>query len=146
MNSAFEINAPIVSGEIIDGEAIVLHLKRGHYFSMEGSAALIWGGIERRIAPAAIADALATRFGIGRDEALQAVEVLIGELGSHDLIRAAEEPGDAAGELAGLVPSGIAYSAPRIEIFTDMEDLLLLDPIHEVDEAGWPVPPRQAQA
>ena len=25
------------------------------------------------------------------------------------------------------------------ERFTDMQDLLLLDPIHDVDETGWPV-------
>jgi hypothetical protein len=27
-----------------------------------------------------------------------------------------------------------------LEVFTDMEDLLLLDPIHDVGDAGWPMP------
>jgi hypothetical protein len=31
------------------------------------------------------------------------------------------------------------YQAPTIERFDDLEELLVLDPIHEVDEAGWPV-------
>ena len=26
-----------------------------------------------------------------------------------------------------------------MEKYDDMQELLLLDPIHEVDEAGWPV-------
>ena len=31
------------------------------------------------------------------------------------------------------------FQSPEIQKFTDMEDLLLIDPIHEVDEeAGWP--------
>jgi len=31
-----------------------------------------------------------------------------------------------------------AFEKPKLQKFTDMQDLLLLDPIHEVDEAGWP--------
>ena len=27
---------------------------------------------------------------------------------------------------------------PRLDKYTDMQELLLLDPIHEVDERGWP--------
>ena len=30
------------------------------------------------------------------------------------------------------------FEFPIIEKFTDMQELLLLDPIHEVDEKGWP--------
>lgn len=33
------------------------------------------------------------------------------------------------------------YAAPTIENYTDMQDLLMLDPIHEVDVAGWPKKP-----
>ena len=30
------------------------------------------------------------------------------------------------------------YGLPALERFTDMEDLLLLDPVHDVEEMGWP--------
>ena len=30
------------------------------------------------------------------------------------------------------------YEPPVIECYPDMQELLLLDPIHEVDETGWP--------
>ncbi len=32
-----------------------------------------------------------------------------------------------------------AFEAPVLESYSDMQDLLLLDPIHDVDDAGWPV-------
>jgi hypothetical protein len=37
-------------------------------------------------------------------------------------------------------PSG--FEPPVLEKFTDMQDLILLDPVHEVDERGWPHVPR----
>jgi hypothetical protein len=41
---------------------------------------------------------------------------------------------------AGYVElSNVSYSAPSFEKFDDMADQLLLDPIHEIGEAGWPV-------
>jgi hypothetical protein len=50
----------------------------------------------------------------------------------------------------GLAPPGPAapddpapaeratFIAPVLAVYTDMQDLLLLDPIHDVDEIGWP--------
>lgn len=36
-----------------------------------------------------------------------------------------------------MLPAG--YRPPVLEVFADMQDLLLLDPIHDIDEVGWPV-------
>jgi hypothetical protein len=38
-------------------------------------------------------------------------------------------------------PIGTAeFHAPVLQVYSDMQDLLLLDPIHEVDATGWPMP------
>ena len=34
--------------------------------------------------------------------------------------------------------SKAVFNAPVLNKYTDMQDLLLLDPIHEVDATGWP--------
>ncbi len=135
----YEINAPAVAGEVIDGEAIILHLPLGHYFSSEGSGALIWAGIERRMALGDIAAALAERFSLAPESAEAAVDAFVGELLRHELIRSCDKPREAA--LIGALPGDGDYAPPRIEIYTDMQHLLLLDPIHDVDSAGWPVAP-----
>jgi hypothetical protein len=31
-----------------------------------------------------------------------------------------------------------SFEFPVLQKYTDMEDMLLLDPIHDVDETGWP--------
>ncbi len=41
--------------------------------------------------------------------------------------------------------SNVPYAPPALETYTDMQELLLLDPIHDVDETGWPAArPHQA--
>ncbi|HAR48554.1 MAG TPA: hypothetical protein DCR81_00210 [Smithella sp.] len=34
--------------------------------------------------------------------------------------------------------SKTVFNAPVLNKYTDMQDLLILDPIHEVDATGWP--------
>ena len=44
-------------------------------------------------------------------------------------------------ELPGGPPASKPdFQEPALQKYTDMEDLLLLDPIHEVDDTGWPNP------
>ena len=38
------------------------------------------------------------------------------------------------------------FERPKLGKYTDMQDLLLADPIHEVDEQGWPVQPGDFRA
>jgi hypothetical protein len=59
---------------------------------------------------------------------------------AEQLIRRALQGGSAAS--TPLAPIALwPEDSLRFERFTDMQDLLILDPIHEVDdEAGWPKP------
>jgi hypothetical protein len=36
--------------------------------------------------------------------------------------------------------SGLPFTAPALLAFRDLEGLLLLDPVHEVGDEGWPPP------
>ena len=40
---------------------------------------------------------------------------------------------------ADVPRSALEFAPPRLEKYSDLEDLLVLDPIHDVDEAGWPI-------
>lgn len=61
------------------------------------------------------------------------------ELSADDVIVAVDEPADTGpAEIAALAD---AYEPPVVVRYTNMSDLLLLDPIHDVDEQGWPSAP-----
>jgi hypothetical protein len=83
-----------------------------------------------------IVDALTAHYDSGPELISAAVDSCIERLLAHGLIREAPSSGDSA---LFLAPSGLPFPEPLVEHFTDMQDLLLLDPIHDVSEEGWPI-------
>ena len=99
----------------------------------------IWRLIEENASCTGIVEALEGRFDASGSEIATAVDALIAELMEAELIAA-----DSSIESAGPPPEVVQktpFPAPEVERFTDMQDLLLLDPIHEVDDTGWPHTP-----
>jgi hypothetical protein len=132
----------IVSEEI-DGEVIIVNLRNGNYYSLSQSATVIWAGIQERATLERLQHRLQRRYSgetgsMGRDlaELIQALEAeqLITLRAASEAPRAEGPPPD-----AGAAGEREAYRPPLFERFTDMGDLLLLDPVHDAeDERGWP--------
>jgi hypothetical protein len=61
----------------------------------------------------------------------------LGELEREGLIRPAERPAERLNASTG---QSRQFVPPVLERYDDMEDLLLLDPVHDVDAQGWPQP------
>ena len=142
MNCAFQINTPAVVSEIIDGEAVIINLKSGIYYSTEQVSSLLWSAIEQGKKYRQLLDLVKTGFPTVPED-LAAIDPFIDELITHELIR--EAPTESACALSDQVAlpqvSGARdFRAPALNVYADMKDLLLLDPIHDVDEVGWPTP------
>jgi hypothetical protein len=130
----YELNEPAVVAETIDGEAVVINLERGVYFSIKDCGLAIWTDLLSGEESSAIADRFRSHFGAQHPNVDEEVASFIGQLVNEQLIRSRVRPSDAPGPTA--LDAG--YSAPMLDKYTDMEALLLLDPIHDVDDAGWP--------
>jgi hypothetical protein len=125
-----------VAHERVEDEVIAINLSTGTYFSLRDSAADVWSlliaGADVDGAAAALAGAYDADVAPFADD----VRVFVASLVAEGLV--AELPDEAPATVAG--PSTTRpYAPPVVERYDDMEDLLLLDPIHEVDDAGWPV-------
>ena len=135
---ALRPNDRTVSSEEIDGEAIVMNHDSGVYFNSTGSGALIWRAISQGASRDQIVDALAAHYALEADAVRSDVTAFIADLERHGLIVSG---GAAPPEVTSLSGSATgSYQPPEIGVHTDLADLLLLDPIHEVAEAGWPSP------
>lgn len=144
MNSLmrFRVNSPKVVHETIDNEVVIIDFDTGNYYSLDGVGAYVWGCIENEHTLAEIVEEVARQF-IGDGIDLETViPELIGELQQDNLVVIVQT--SQMSEEAGQVANNVAKSAkhpfepPVLHRYTDMQELLLLDPIHEVDEAGWP--------
>ena len=136
--SRFRIGPEIVH-ETVDGEVIAIDLADGSYYSLAGSGSAVWEMLGQGASEAEIGVALADRFEAEEAEIGAAVATLLAQLRENGLI--VSEEGTAA-EPPAAARSGekTPFEAPRLERYNDMKDYFLLDPIHEVDTAGWPRP------
>ena len=133
----FRINDPQVVAETIEGEAVVVNLATGTYYSITGDSVLLWDAVVAGVSVEEIADAVAQATGSPVEEALGVVGGFCRSLEAEGLIveRVDEVASPVEVVLAG---GGAGLLSPGFETYSDMQDLVLLDPVHEVDERGWP--------
>ncbi len=137
----YRINSPHVVAETLDGEATIVDLESGTYYALNESGSFIWERLAHGSEPAEVADGLASTYELDAQRATEAVEGLLAELSERGLVVPTQNGapnGSSSAAVNGASSLGGAYAAPQLSTYTDMQELLLLDPIHEVDESGWP--------
>jgi hypothetical protein len=136
------VNSPHVIHETIDGEVIVINLASGSYYSVRGAGADVWDVIETSpgIDANAIAAAVGRRFDRASEEVEHEIAAFLDQLRQENLVAAADDGVIAGSNGTAAGSSGKPYERPLLEKYTDMQDLVLLDPVHEVDATGWPHP------
>lgn len=112
----YAINADKAISETLDGETIVINLETGHYYSMNPSGTEVWTAI-----------AAGTGIPSGNPELTAFLEILEND----GLVRKTDA-------LASEILNAADVQHPTVERYTDMQEMLLADPIHDVDESGWP--------
>ncbi|WP_165400107.1 PqqD family protein [Motilibacter rhizosphaerae] len=134
--TAYAVEPGKVVHETLDGETILIALTTGVYYSLTGTGPAAWSALSQGVPVERCTAALAARYP-GADPAQVASDVaaLTGQLLAEELL----SPGGAAADgevVLGDAPE--AYAAPLLQRYDDMEYLLLLDPVHEADDNGWP--------
>lgn len=145
--AGYRVNHPNVVGEEFDGEIVAVNLETGTYFSLAGSAGVVWGLIGAGAGITRIEAALRRRYDCSGVDVAAALDEFLDQLLQFALIvpappvaAPAAPPASPVAAPADDAASGSEpFRAPRVEAFSDLQDILLLDPIHDVDEAGWPV-------
>jgi hypothetical protein len=121
-----------VASEEFDGEFVVLDLASGKYYGLSGGSAVVWKGLMAGHSVTSLCAQLPDG-----DPRRAEVATLVGSLLDSGLLVVAN-----GGAVAppGLAVELAAASGPfAAEMFEDLADLLLTDPIHDVDqETGWP--------
>jgi hypothetical protein len=122
-------NRPDVIDENFEGEAVLVNLDTGCYYALNPAASLIWDLLVEGRSAASLVASIEAEAGV--------VESFIAELAAEQLVADGEFDAGRAAEKLSLP------ATPEFQKFTDMQDLLALDPIHDIDldADGWPVVP-----
>lgn len=136
----FKINVPDVVSETIDGEAVIVSLSRGVYYSLDRVGVEAWDLINRGYSLARIVTAIQQTFDGDAELIAQTIQGLLAQLQAEQLITAiASSQADAAPASEAAPAPKEPFVPPVLQKYSDMVDLLMLDPIHDVDETeGWP--------
>ena len=135
----YRINTPhIVSEVFADEEAAIINLKTGNYYSLNKTATEIWSLIEKGFSFDEIMLFFQNNFKLDDSFQINEIKQFIENLIIEGLISAFDEP--ALTQTNFTNPPTLnqkVYEPPIIECYPDMQELLLLDPIHEVEETNW---------
>jgi hypothetical protein len=133
-----------VMSEILDGEAVIVDLRSGRYHAAQGVAATAWSVLGRGADLGTILREVSAVHAPVPTDVDARIRAFIDQLLLAELI--VEVAGSAASptEDSSRSVSPSSWNDPVLESHDDLEDLLLLDPVHDVGADGWPqvAPPK----
>jgi hypothetical protein len=134
--SRFTVNTPNIVCEIFDNEVVAVNLDVGIYYSITGWSAKVWQMIQNGLSIEEMEHIL-TKYYDDSCNVNESLAKFAQELLEKNLI-VSRNPQDKP------ISTDLQFEKidkmPKlfIEEFSDMQDILLLDPVHDVDDSGWP--------
>lgn len=134
-------NVPVVTSETFDDEIVIINFDSGCYYSVQGSGVDVWTMIGAGATIPRIVEQMERRYDADTPQLEAAVKGFVSKLHEEGLVvfGPADEPEESAAPPETNPDDRLPFQAPVLNTFSDMQELLWLDPIHEVDESGWPV-------
>lgn len=137
-DARYVANEPHVVAEHFGAETVIVNLDTGVYYNLRDSAHEIWCLMvdEGLSLPEVVAI-----FSSGYSESPEAIRphvtAFVASLTREEMVVRKDDRAPSGSPADLFVASG-TFAAPVLEIFSDLQDILLLDPVHDVDERGWP--------
>lgn len=132
----FSTSAPMLISRQFGDEVVLANYANGIYYNLSGTGAQIWLGIKAGKTTDEIVDGFSAKAATDASVINQSVRAFVDHLLAEGVIIPSRPASDSE-DWSPLIPG--EFSVPELERFDDLRDLLLLDPIHDVGESGWPI-------
>jgi hypothetical protein len=140
MTSVLTIRSADLAHETIEGETIVIDLRAQAYYRLEGAAAIAWQALAQGSDAATLTALLRRLYPAEAAAVAQAVPGFLEALIERGLVENASRQGLDADSAEFRAAAG--FDGLALHSFADLEEILWVDPVHDVDEAtGWPTLP-----
>jgi hypothetical protein len=141
LNHCFRPREEEVASKVIDGEAIIINLANGVYYSMDKVGALVWDRLQLGHTLDDVITTVTGSYDVAREQAESNVRDLVEELVQENLVVSAENGVAAPTETAMEQQEKAPYDIPKLNIYRDMGDLLALDPpVPGLGDTPWKEP------
>jgi Coenzyme PQQ synthesis protein D (PqqD) len=126
-----------VASEQFDNEVVIINVQTGSYYNItEPSAVAIWNLLRSPVSVPQIVQSIVSQFETTPDTATPVIERFIHQL-LTELLIVSTASSDTV--VAVSIVEKKPFTDPVLQIFDDMQDLLILDPVHDVNaQKGWP--------
>ena len=154
-DSRLRANDAECAAKVLDGEAVIINLLNGTYYSLDRAGAVVWELAAGGHTVGEIVDGLTLRYDVDASRAQSDVGRLVSELVAERLLVSANgthngasngSNGSANGSSNGTAHGAGAngrepYDVPMLTTYRDMADLLALDPpMPRLEDIVWDDP------
>jgi len=139
LQARFRPNEKEVAAKVLDGEAIIINLSNGIYYSMDKVGGVLWAMLTEGHSLEEILAAIVARYDVSPEQARADIERLAAELLQENVVLTSDH---APPPREHPEPrQKLAYESPHLNIYRDMGDLLALDPpMPGLEEIPWKEP------
>lgn len=132
----YKIDSKNVSWERVDDEVVAIQLETGRYYNLLNTSADIWSLLALGATLESLSQVFSSSFPAVKAVTIE-IKSFIEECVKAKLLLVDEEAGTITGDATALVSSQ-TWVTPELKEYSDLQDLILVDPIHDVEELGWP--------
>jgi hypothetical protein len=118
-----------IAAKVIDGEAIIINLTNGYYYSMQGVGAAIWEAIQQQGSLNALALTLSRRYDVSQEAASGDIDSVVKQLMHEGLVTLLDVEGPQTTPLEEPdSETKLPYTPPSLQKYGDMAHFFAVDP------------------
>lgn len=121
-------NIAEIASDMVDGEAILINVTNGMYYSTTEVGGFVWSLIENQQSLDAIVAAVARRYVVEEGTVRPDIAAFTDNLVNERLAVLVDAPTGGEPPTAGPAAPSEPYAAPQLNKFDDMAELFALDP------------------
>jgi hypothetical protein len=143
-DSRLRANDAECAAKVLEGEAVIINLLNGTYYSLDKAGAVVWELAASGGTIGEIVGGVTSRYDVDASRAREDVERLVSELVAERLLVQADGTTNGAPAVTSSGPAAngrLPYDVPTLTTYRDMADLLALDPpMPRLEDIVWEDP------
>ena len=133
LDQAYRFKNPPCIHEVVEDEVIIINMEKGHYYNIKGTAKKVFVDLINGVKPHELC-----KFNQWDKKIEEKLGQFIKTLMQENIIEVSQKNKGTHANISSIAILNLDEDM-MLHTYTDMEEILGLDPIHEVDhQEGWP--------